>query len=87
MSIVDQMLTPAQVARELKKGPRAIYKMITEGEIVAEDHRSPGATQPKYRIPRSEINRWRLRRRTRGNLSQSQSGPPRVPGSVTEFVV
>lgn len=61
------LLTPQQFAELVRKGTRAVYALIAAGELVAEDHRSPGSTRPMYRIPRSELARWRQSRRTRGN--------------------
>lgn len=63
MKTVDELLSLRQFAAEIRKGPRAVLRMITAGEIAAEDHRSPGSSRPRYRIPRGELMRWRQSRR------------------------
>lgn len=52
-------VTPAEAAVRLRKSYRFVMKLIDAGELNARDEKSPGATLPRWKIPISELERWR----------------------------
>lgn len=59
----NDLLSVAEFAKALGKSPQSVIAMIKQGEVAAEDHRTPGSSRPIYRIERRWIRLWRQSRR------------------------
>jgi hypothetical protein len=61
------LLSVSEFAKALGKCRKTVMKLIHAREIVAEDHSSPGSSQPLYKIERKWIRLWRQSRRVGGS--------------------
>lgn len=88
MSKPTKYLNVDEFAKAIGKGRHAVIAMIKNGEIIAEDHRSPGSSIARYRIAATEEARWRQSRRTKGNQTFTPRSPAGQSGqtSVELFV-
>ena len=89
-----QYLNVDEFAKRIGKGRNAVIAMIKIGEIIAEDHRSPGSSIARYRIAASEEARWRQGRRTTGSraMPPTRTGPQararsQTPSATVELFV
>ena len=82
-------LTPAEAAKRLGKGRNFVMALINAGELQAFNIVSPSADgkpkQPRYRIPASALETWKLSRDVRipSALDVRLRSLPRMAGAIS----
>lgn len=59
-----KLLTPRQAGRVIGHNKEFVVRLIEAKELVAEDHRQPGAERPRYMIDPDDLANWKESRRT-----------------------
>ena len=77
--------SPPEIAARIGKRPEYIVAEIQAGRLPAGDFASAGASRPRYRIHRDDLEGWIERRRV---VPPAKPVPlrPRTPAGVREYV-